>query len=48
MHVLGLKEGAIDYVHEGAHAAYIADSVKAKVEQLRQDVVAGAIVVPSR
>jgi basic membrane protein A len=46
MHVFGIAEGAIDYVHEGPHAAAIPDAVKARVEELRQDVVAGRIVVP--
>ncbi len=47
MHVFGLKEEGIDYVHEGPHAARIPDAVKATVANLRADVVAGRIVVPS-
>jgi len=48
MNVFGLKENAIDYVHEGPHAAGIPESVKAKVEALRADVIAGRITVRSR
>jgi basic membrane protein A len=47
MHVFGIPEGAIDYVHDGPHAAGIPDAVKARVEELRQDIVAGRVVVPS-
>ena len=47
MHVFGIPEGAIDYVHDGSHAAGIPDAVKARVEELRQDIVAGRVVVPS-
>jgi len=47
MLVLGLKEGGLDYVHDGPHGALIADDVKARVEELRRDVVAGRVVVPS-
>jgi basic membrane protein A len=46
MHVFGIAEGAIDYVHEGPHAAAIPAAVKARVEELKQDIVAGRIVVP--
>jgi basic membrane protein A len=47
MHELGLAEGAIDYVHEGPHATLIPDDVKAKVDALRSEVLAGRIHVPS-
>jgi basic membrane protein A len=46
MHVYGIKEGAIDWVHEGEHASRIPDDVKARVEDLRAQIAAGAIVVP--
>jgi basic membrane protein A len=47
MHVFGLAEEGIDYVHEGPHAAHIPDDVKAKVAALRADVIQGRIKVPS-
>jgi basic membrane protein A len=47
MHVLGLKEQAIDYVHEGPHGAHLPDAVKAKVEEMRAEVIAGRVSVPS-
>ncbi len=48
MHVFGLREDGIDYVHDGPHGALISDAVKARVEQLRAEIVAGRIDVPSR
>ena len=47
MNVFGLKEGGVDYVHEGPHAALIPADVKAKVEALRADVVEKRITVGS-
>ena len=47
MHVFGVKDGAIDYVHEGPHASHIPDSVKAEVDRLKQEIVDGKIAVPS-
>jgi basic membrane protein A len=47
MLVLGVKEGGLDYVHEGPHAALIRPEVVAKVEALRQEIANGAISVPS-
>jgi basic membrane protein A len=47
MRVLGLREGGVDYVHEGPHAAGIPAEVRAEVEALRARIVAGEIVVPS-
>src|SRR5262249_40325035 len=35
MRVFGLKEGAIDYVHDGPHARRIPDAVKARVSDLQ-------------
>jgi basic membrane protein A len=46
--VFGLADEGVDYVHEGPHAAGIPDDVKAKVEALRAEVVAGRVTVPSR
>jgi basic membrane protein A and related proteins len=48
MKIFGLREGGVDYVHEGPHAEGIPDDVKARVEALRGEVVAGRIAVPSR
>lgn len=48
MRVFGLKEGGVDYVHDGPHAARIPEDVKARVEALRADVIAGRRTVPSR
>jgi basic membrane protein A and related proteins len=46
MHVFGVKDGAIDYVHEGPHAARIPDEVKARVTELEHDILEGQISVP--
>ena len=46
MHVFGLKEGAIDYVHEGPHASRIVPEVRARVDALEQDVISGRVVIP--
>ena len=48
MRAFGLAEGAISYVNEGPHAAGVPDAVKARVDELRADVLAGRIAVPSR
>lgn len=48
MNVFGLEEAGVDYVHEGPHAARIPESVKARVEAFRADVVAKRVIVPSR
>jgi basic membrane protein A len=47
MHVLGLADEGIDYVHDGPHAEGIPEDVKAKVAALRADVISGARSVPS-
>jgi basic membrane protein A and related proteins len=47
MHVFGVKDGAIDYVHEGPHATLLPRDVIARVELLRADVASGRVVVPS-
>ncbi len=48
MRVFGLREGGVDYVHEGPHAAGIPDDVKRKVEALRDAVVRGDVRVNAR
>ena len=47
MHVFGVSDGAIDYVHEGPHGAQIPADVVARVEALRADIAGGRILVPS-
>jgi basic membrane protein A len=47
MHVFGVKDGAIDYVHEGPHAARLPPAIVARVEALRAEIAAGRIHVPS-
>jgi basic membrane protein A len=47
MHVFGVRDGAVDYVHEGPHAALIPRDVIARVELLRADIVSERVHVPS-
>jgi basic membrane protein A len=47
VHFFGVADGAVDYVHEGPHAARLPPDVIARVEGLRRDLVAGRVVVPS-
>jgi basic membrane protein A and related proteins len=47
MHVFGLKEDGIDYVHEGPHALHVPDAVRARVAELRADVIEGRVKVPA-
>jgi basic membrane protein A len=47
MHVFGVADGGIDYVHEGPHAALLSAGVVERVEQLRGSIASGAIRVPS-
>jgi basic membrane protein A len=46
-HVFGLKDGGVDYVYDANNKALIPDDVHAKVEELRSQIVSGAITVPS-
>jgi basic membrane protein A len=48
MHVLGVKEGAIDYVHEGEHARSLPAEVVARVEGLRGEIASGRVRVPAQ
>jgi basic membrane protein A len=43
----GVADGAIDYVHEGPHAAHLPREVVARVEELRDGIAAGRIRVPA-
>jgi basic membrane lipoprotein Med (substrate-binding protein (PBP1-ABC) superfamily) len=45
MHELGLKDGAIDYVHDGPHAARVPDEVKRKIDDMKTSVIQGKIAV---
>jgi basic membrane protein A len=47
MRTLGLAENGVDYVHDGPHAVGIPADVRARVEELRKQVIEGKIVVPS-
>ena len=47
MHVFGVADGAVDYVHEGPHAARLPPEVVARVEGLRGEIASGAIAVPA-
>jgi len=44
---LGLKERGVNYIYDANNQALIPDSVHARVEALRQEIIAGRIVVPS-
>lgn len=44
---LGLKEQGVDYVYDDNNRALIPDSVRARVEALRQEIIDGRITVPS-
>jgi len=44
---LGLKEQGVGYVYDDNNRALIPPQIRARVEQLRQDVIAGKIRVPS-
>ena len=43
---LGLKEGGVDYVYDEHNKAMIPDAIHQRVEQLRQEIIAGRIKVP--
>ncbi|MFN8581215.1 MAG: BMP family ABC transporter substrate-binding protein [Gemmatimonadaceae bacterium] len=44
---LGLAEHGVNYIYDAHNKGLIPDSVRARVEALRQDVIAGRIKVPS-
>jgi basic membrane protein A len=44
---LGLKERGVNYIYDANNRALIPDSVHARVEALRQEIIAGRIAVPS-
>ena len=43
----GLKEGGVGYVYDDHNRALIPPAVRARVEQLKADIIAGRIRVPS-
>lgn len=43
----GLKEGGVGYVYDARNKPLIPDSVHTRVEQLKQEIIAGRIKVPS-
>jgi basic membrane protein A len=47
MRVFGVKDGAIDYVHDGPHAVLLPHDVVARVEGLRAEIAAERVRVPS-
>ena len=44
---LGLAQNGVGYVYDEHNRALIPDAVRARVEQLRQDIIAGRITVPA-
>lgn len=45
MHVFGLREGGVDYVHQGPHAAGIPQDVRLRVEGMRARIIRGELHV---
>jgi basic membrane protein A len=43
----GLKENGVGYVYDANNRALIPDAVRQRVEQLRQEIIAGRITVPA-
>src|SRR5690348_3700543 len=43
----GLAEAGVGYVYDGHNRALIPDSVHARVEEIRRDIIAGRITVPA-
>jgi basic membrane protein A len=43
----GLKEGGVGYIYDHRNRGLIPDSVRTRVEQLKEDIIAGRIKVPS-
>jgi basic membrane protein A len=47
IHSFGLKEGGVGYVYDERNRELIPDSVRARVEALKQEIIAGRIAVPT-
>jgi len=45
MHVLGVREGAIDYVRDGPHAEGLSAEVRARVAELESRIVSGELEI---
>ncbi len=45
---MGLADGGVDYVYDEKNKGWITDDVRARVEALRADIVAGKLTVPTR
>lgn len=45
---LGLREDGVGYVYDDHNRAWIPDAVRARVEELRRQIIAGEIEVPDR
>jgi len=43
----GLKEGGVGYIYDDRNRGLIPDSARARVEELKQEIIAGRIKVPS-
>jgi basic membrane protein A len=43
----GLKEGGVGYVYDDRNRGLIPDSVRARLEELRAEIIAGRISVPA-
>jgi basic membrane protein A len=43
----GLKEGGVGYIYDDRNKALIPDSIHTRVEELKQEIIAGRIKVPS-
>jgi basic membrane protein A len=43
----GLKEGGVGYIYDNRNRSLIPDSARARVEELKQEIIAGRIKVPS-
>ena len=43
----GLKEGGVGYIYDNRNRALFPDSARARVEELKQEIIAGRITVPS-
>jgi basic membrane protein A len=46
MRVFGVADGALDYVHEGPHAAMLPAAVVERVEGIKREIAAGRVRVP--
>jgi basic membrane protein A len=47
IYTFGLAQNGVGYVYDEHNRALIPDSVRARVEQIKADIVAGKITVPS-